>query len=263
MSGIARIVRTIARPMSAIIRTVSKKKRKHPSSATIVVEPSKKSRRTGSSSVMHTVSNAAANKPERKSLDYVSDFPMDWVVTSNGMIAHMNGIAAGTGLWQRVGRQAYGKSLHIRYNVYPNVFPAPTGIVNVAVVYDAKPTGTTPTYSTIFNELSNTGVSTSGAFAGPNIDNRDRFRILHRKTFRTPEVTSAAGSLGNPELSNDQSTVEAYINLKNMEMSWGGDTTSLADIKTGALYFVGYHSTGTIATAQWRIAVSARLRYTD
>ena len=91
----------------------------------------------------------------------------------------LNGIVPGTGASQRIGRRATFKTLNIRSTwtagiAGANVFQ---GRCKMWVVVDTQPNATIAVGSDIFVT---TGQTAANALA--NLDNRDRFKVLAKKT---------------------------------------------------------------------------------
>lgn len=114
--------------------------------------------------------------------------------TNTNHMSLVNGLAAGSGSYNRIGRKAKMHSLRVRGNWRHVMGPsgggvATGGILRMVVVWDRQPSGAQPTFDTIFGHQTSDGTEVGATvLAPPKFDNMRRFKVLRDKTF-----TSAPG----------------------------------------------------------------------
>jgi len=158
--------------------------------------------------------NARARGNEKKFMD-VQLLYTSWNV-SNSYIVLLNGVATGTDYNTRIGREVTMRSTYQRMFISD-----PTNIqqVRCMLVYDKQPTGVLPAITDILEY--------NDANSPNNLNNRDRFTIISDKVYTTsPQGTEIRFVKKYKKLR----TVTTYNNTGN----------GIADISTGALYFVAF-----------------------
>lgn len=169
----------------------------------------------------------------------------------------LNGISAGSGMNQRIGRVASMKSLMLRLQYYPESASSSYGHIRTCLVYDAQANGVAPVYADIFRSLSAAGAVASTTDSGLNLDNRQRFRILFDSLQQVGGASTATAITNNQGMPN---RIDSYKKL-NLPIQFKSDSSLIGDIATGALYLVMCSSSpaGLGVNAVW----NTRLRYTD
>ena len=175
---------------------------------------------------------------------------LKWVDTAqNGVIAAgtvvpLNLIPQGDDSVSRDGRKVTLESLNVKYSEVNAVFG---GAVNrFCIVWDVQPSGVLPSATDIFTSTSTT--------AYPNLNNRDRFRVLYDSWVGNKTGSAGFGNnIGNAIWADAK-----YIKL-DCETIFN-DTTSavIGAINSGALYCVylgGSTSSGFLS--------NFRVRFTD
>jgi len=125
--------------------------------------------------------------PESKFLDVNLNLPTISNVAPWGF-SSLNPIPVGDGPSGRIGRSVTITSIQFMYNL--DVHHTETNVVYMRflVVLDKQANGAAPAYTDVMNA--------SSALAYRNLDNADRFVVLHDKMTRyTPSALSSAGSL--------------------------------------------------------------------
>lgn len=226
---------------------------------------------------------ALYRKPELKGMDtLVNPGPVTNVLTNNTDMHVLNLIEQGSGSWNRVGRTVRNKSLRLKGTALctinsPPGTTAPYGelvsnTMRMIVVWDKQPSGTLPTFNTIFGYTEQDGTESVQLHSGLRYDNTGRFSVLLNKVLDA----NAQATLGTSNLSANPYQQLAYsfdhfIKLAGRETVYSGQSSpmTIADISTGALYVI-FRSRlegtvpGTSATAQWTInSGESRLRYHD
>lgn len=189
--------------------------------------------------------------------------------TTNGASFLLNGIAPGSGSFNRIGRKAILSSLRIKGGLVFSMIPNALGAVNenscrMVVVWDQQPnSGTIPTWDTIFGATDQAGTETSNVLAPLRYDNMDRFRVLKDKSYDVQTVPANVVTTGTIFQFR---TIDEYITLGNRTSVYSGQsaTCTTADISTGALY-VYFRCQRSDATAGVTVDADtiARLRYKD
>lgn len=237
-------------------------------------------------------SSAAASKPKRykrtQRMAMVSRRPrfgelkgVDTVLTiagpivattnTNGNAFTLNLVQAGTGSWNRVGKKIYCQSVRLCGNAQFNLAPAATtlntvnAVLRMVVVWDKQPSGTLPTFDTIFGYTSQDGTEASNVLAPLRYDNVDRFQVLKDERVSSNSGAVVTGGTGN--IYAQYFPFDCFIPLGNRETVFSGQSSpmTIADVSSGALY-VFFRATGSTDDAiDWSITADSigRLRYTD
>lgn len=237
-------------------------------------------------------SQAAASKPKRyrrtPRMAMVARRPrigelkgMDTVLTVAGPVIAttntnadaftLNLIQAGTGSWNRVGKKAYMQSVRLVGNAQYNIAPAAStlntvnAVLRMVVVWDKQPSGTLPTFATIFGYTSQDGTEASNVLAPLRYDNIDRFQVLKDERVSSNSGAVVTGGTGN--IYAQYFPFDCFIPLGNRETVFSGQSSpmTIADVSSGALYVFFRSTAATDDAADWSITSDsiARLRYTD
>jgi len=172
---------------------------------------------------------------DRRGRDELKFIDVDSLGTSlvTGSVLLLNGIPQGTDYNERIGRKVMLKSLFIRFtiNVNPGVLGvlAPQGdVVRLMIVYDAQANGAAPAITDI--------LATVNYDSPMNLNNRDRFKVLHDKFHTMWAYNYSSGTTiiaGNaiPKFS------QKYIKLNHEEV-FGGVANTIGSIQTGSIFFL-------------------------
>lgn len=164
----------------------------------------------------------------------------------------LNGVAQGTDYINRIGRRVVMKSLYIRFSLVPNVAnSAPVGdFARILLVYDCQSNGAAPLAADILNAAAD--------YLSPlNLNNRDRFKILHDKVIPMNPNVYTAGALTSGDPVNK--TWKLFKKM-NMDIIFGGTGATVGSIQTGAIYLL-YMSAG--ATSYSTLTYNCRIRFID
>lgn len=205
---------------------------------------------------------------ELKGMDTPIAIPVvDPVTNTNASIVCLNLIQAGNGSWNRVGRKTHLKSVRLQ-GYLSSLYTRTNGdwvgnSVRMALVWDQQPSSNAiPAFDQIFGVTSQTGVETSGIFDPPKYDNMDRFRVLKdwREDFIPRFSVTADG-----DTATEYRAVDCYLSLKDLESVYSGQSNpmTIADISTGALYFIARAQTNSASSSQITVALNSRVRYAD
>jgi len=207
---------------------------------------------------------------EMKGMD--TDLSMTSIVgstNSNANILVLNLIQQGNGSWNRVGRKTHLNSVRVKGAVTFTTQPIlATGVANApsvrwCLVWDKQPSGNAiPSFDTIFGITAQDGTESCPDVTCPlKYDNMDRF-VLIKDSYLTAPCNPSFSIGSGPSISVNVG-VDEYIKLNNLESVYSGQSNpmTIADISTGALYFV-VRSQLVIASSITIDAV-ARVRYKD
>jgi len=186
-------------------------------------------------------------KAAKMDTGYIDVTSAGGALDTTGFITLLNPVPQNTSVSGRVGKKILLKGLQIRGLLY-NGTAAYVNDVAIIVVYDKRPTGSTPAITDILNSVSSQSMNKD--------DNASRFRILRRLdgtlTGNATVITSASG------ISFDE-----YVDLKKAPTVYkSAGTGGVGDIAEGAVWMVGVGS----ATAGSSAAVASlqtRVRYFD
>jgi len=200
---------------------------------------------------------------EIKAIDIVETTSAFITAATGPVVALLNGVQTGAGFFNRVGSKIEMKNLHFR-GLIINTATAVQDQGRIFVVYDRQPTGSLPTFTTMFQNRDQAGTATTTGIAEINLDNRDRFSILRDYSVVLPSVTNTAGVLTNMAFPGMdlQYDVNFFVHMKEFVAHYKSTSNpcTIADIATGALYVVFVSEN---ADSKWSCKWNARLRYAD
>lgn len=185
----------------------------------------------------------------RKTLDKKSEFKVadtlfNAEMSTTGVVTLVNGLTKGTDESNRIGRKVQIRSIQVDGNAAIKSAGL-TQIDRVMLVKDRQPNGALPTVGDI--------VTGGGALSVRNLDNRKRFKILWDHQFELAKYGTGQG---------ETNRVKKYFKKKFETVFNSGDTGTIGDINTNALYFVvvGTGAPGTTAASSY---YNVRVRFTD
>lgn len=143
--------------------------------------------------------------------------------TTSGTVVNLNSIAEGDDYNNRTGRKIRTVAIDVMYKYA--VSSATAASAQVALVYDAQPNGSTPTYNTIFDLALNAGMAFKNTFT-----NGDRFKVLWMSQL--PESDSSDAT--NGWIHRRRRYVSGKKIEKISEVRYGG--TTAVTPTTGAWY---------------------------
>lgn len=179
----------------------------------------------------------------------------------------LNGLAKGTDVYNRIGRRIKMIRLNIRGYLFWNNNGAVPGadMMRAFLVYDREPNAAAPVIGDVLQGTDATGATSSSSIAHMNLNNADRFLILKEWLFSQSAATNliAAGPNGPQAVPTMTELPFKYSKKLNLDVRYNAGTAgTIADITTGALYFVTY-GIQTNANHQYDVAFSSRVRFTD
>lgn len=206
---------------------------------------------------------------EKKSVDFVVTTQL---FSTTLAIALMNGIQQGTGAFNRIGRKVAWENMYLS-GVLQTISQGVSSVQSLArslVIYDRQPTGTLPVAADIFQDIDQAGTAVNTATCGLNLNNKERFVILHSKRFLLPPTSSGIAPANSvysvdPFGTDVDSHIEKMINLSGLttEYKSSSNPMTISDIATGAIYLVAFANGNASAAAEWNQLLKARLNYRD
>lgn len=210
---------------------------------------------------------------ELKGLDVVLTLtPVINTTGTNGSAFLLNGVDAGNGSTNRIGRKVHPKYFWIKgtanyqYRIASTTNNVVTSPLRMVVVWDKQPSSTSiPTFEEIFGISNSGGTETSHVFAPRRFDNMDRFTVLKDKMY-TVDI-NATPPLGGSENEVLQSIIlDEYITVpKSYETVYSGTgSADITNISSGACY-VYFRTEANAVTSHWAVSssTSSRYRFTD
>lgn len=153
-----------------------------------------------------------------------------------------NGVGAGTGFNERVGRKIKIKSIQL--NSVTIVGTAAPARLRLMLVLDRQSNGSTPS---IGNILDNTTILVNSK-AFMNLDNRARFSVIWDKKFTLDTVMKTQID-------------HSVFKKKLIDVTYSGTTNGIGSISTNSIWFVAVSDQG--ATNAPTLVGGVRIRYTD
>lgn len=207
-------------------------------------------------------------KGELKSVD-TSGFSL---VPSTTMQAQLlNATIPGSTGWNRLGRKIALKSIALNIDLCNDgtgVTPGLFDHLRLVLVYDKQPNGAAPGWTDMFLTVNAAGGTSSTSVSHPNLNNKDRFKIVRDYQYKLGQGAGGAPTQANypdHEYTGNKSPCQItdYISLKGLETTYNaGVAGTIADITTGSLYLFTF-GISTAANATMSFKGETRLRYYD
>lgn len=170
--------------------------------------------------------------------------------TSTGAVYLLSGVAQGTDYTNRIGRKISMKSLLIRFSLNPNAgqTSAVGDFVRILIVYDSQSNGSAPGVTDI--------LQTANYLSPMNLNNRDRFKVLHERLIPMNPTVYTTGALtgGNPQ----NKSYEIYKRMFLDEV-FSNTTNLISSITSGSVYLLIIAAAAT-ATG---LGYNSRIRFSD
>jgi len=190
---------------------------------------------------------------------------------TNVGVLTLNLIVPGNGSFNRVGRKVRLQSARMFGQVFATFAAAGTtgtmagATVRMILVWDKQPSGVLPTFDTIFGTTIADGTEATAPLDPLKFDNTARFRVLRdvRKSLN-PKFHNAEG--GTEDYQYIMWCFDEFVKLPSLETVYSGQSSpqTIADISSGALYFIARATTNTSNVTEMSINNSfCRVRYTD
>lgn len=184
---------------------------------------------------------------------------------TNADFVCVNCVQEGPASHNRIGRKIFMKSLRIKGFARMAITPSSGSYrhpqLRQVVIYDKSPTGTMPTWNTIFGVTDDAGAETCpNVLCPPRYDNMQRFTLLSDQVIDFSDVAPFTSGV----TTWIEQAFDHYIPLKNLEATFKSTTNPgvVGDLATGALY-IAYRTTSTVGSlgAEIQTLAIARLRY--
>jgi len=225
---------------------------------------------------VHAAKKLKQNKQQRSTVidplttltKYV-DVLAGYTVGTTATIALLNGIALGTGSYQRTNRAIFAKDLKISLaftTIGSSVGWYAADVARIIVVWD-KEGNTTPLYSDVLLDILTSGSTGTTQLSHKNINNKDRFIFLFDTRYHLPSYSVTVANTINMTTSshapNDEEwSPEINIKLKGLFTRYDGTGSTISSISSGVLYF--YLLGGSApASSGWGVTMTSRFSYHD
>lgn len=193
--------------------------------------------------------------------------------TAVGEFTALNLIRIGSTMNNRIGRKIKTASIRINGGFFPQMqtsnHRSPTQ-VRLMVVYDRQTNGNLPVLSDVIQCIDQAGTQTTDIYCGMNLNNRDRFLVLHDSFHFLPGLSdnTATGVQNGYPTNSDNYQVNVYRKIKNLETLYKADSSPavIGDISTGSIFMLAIHETlgtETDAGTYWEWHGNMRLRFFD
>jgi len=202
------------------------------------------------------------NNVEKKVND---NAPATYAVNTTGTFQLLCVPTRGDDMNQRNGRKIMLRSFYIKGSVESNwaanpsaaTVQIPSQEVTMIVFMDYQPNGALPTVADL--------LTTATSNAHLNLNNRDRFKVLCTKTWEIGpiSVVSTATQAVSNTAGNQLFKVRVYKKIRQEMVFNAGNTGTITDINSGALYMFWIGSSAASATLAASAGIATRVRYTD
>jgi len=217
--------------------------------------------RSGSRIARSLASQDANTGPDLKSVDLLGNPAFDNAPAANLSVHLLNGIDCGTSAYNRIGNRVNAHSIRVRWSVVLTDAVTTATTIRVALIWDRHPNGVLPAFNEIFADTSHLGAVSSGTSTFPNVANLDRFKIL-RDQFHRLRLRAAVQDVSMPS-----ETIEGdwYVKLAPLVQTFvqDGEDSTIASIKSGAVYLVAFNPTHAFAAAALSCSFCARYNFSD
>lgn len=190
---------------------------------------------------------------------------------TNGNMVVLNLIQPGAGSYNRIGRKVTLSSVRVWGTIFHTTSQAATtgnyngNILRLTLVWDHQPSGTLPVFNEIFGHTDQSGTEATDFQDPVRYDNMDRFQILRDiRIDMNPPMDNQAG--GTQDTVACAQHFDELVKIPNLTSVFSGNTSpqTIADISTGALYFIARARANTALANEFEISNGfARLRYKD
>lgn len=206
--------------------------------------------------------------PELKALDTNGHGSIVPLLTSTNHTQLLNIPFLGTERYQRIGRKINIKKVHVKIAITaptPTATQVPEDLLFL-LVWD-KEGGPIPNLANIIQDISANGTAVTDVYSYNNLDETGRFTILKRKNVPLRVCGTLTGALpcNGAEFQATQDNLFWEWNLKtNFTTQFNaGNTGTIGDLATGALYLFWYTSLDPAAVDFATIEYHTRIRYFD
>lgn len=198
-----------------------------------------------------------------KSVDLVG--PVVTEISTTAVFQTLNLIQTGYSRFNRIGTKIAMGGIRITGSISPtNNGGGVPEYFRLMLIYDVNPNGALPSIGDLIKSWTQTGTTSSLVWDHYNPDYSSRFYVLADKRYQSPNNNSA--NVVDNTIIDYKIVNPIDIDLKLRDLVTQYDKSSspsvIADIATGALYFVTYGSQPSGA-AGYEISYTSRLVYHD
>lgn len=160
-------------------------------------------------------------------------------------LTEVNLIRQGATVSQRIGNKIVIKSIDCWFTYYVSSLTH-AGVARAMLIYDRQPNGAFPAIADI---IKSQPAGTAADFSGINISNKSRFQMIRDEAL---QITGGS----------DFAKVVHWYCKGKWETEFGADAGTIADFRTGAIYFIIYETLSVVAVANVG-DFHCRIRYWD
>lgn len=203
------------------------------------------------------ISTAIGVKGEIKCIDnFVTASALAVAATGVNPILTLNAPILGSDFNNRLGRKITMRSVQWRGTLSCDASAGVDVTYRMLVVYDKQTNAAAPTYGTIIRSVNGAGTTQFAIMDMRNLDNRERFVVVHDEMLRSSNL---AGNVVDP--GSKEWALEGFRPLKGLEAVYNATNGGTqADITSGGLFFYFVASTiGHVPT----VTMSFRVRFVD
>jgi len=195
-------------------------------------------------------------------------------IHDTGLVTFVPMPQEGSSFYNRIGRRIRMKSIEIRGHIrpsYANAAQHGQQFVRILVIYDRQVNGAAPVLADILTAYSNAGGTSSTAYDGLNMNNRDRFQVLRDRKVVLPSVGvngAVSGSVQTTVEANQENqglVYHEFIKTNGLETQFkaSSNPSVVGDVATGAYFIVTISSSDNNPTPCFLLNIGTRLKYYD
>lgn len=162
---------------------------------------------------------------------------------STGAPVLISGLAVGTDMFNRIGRQVKWKHVYVRYLVRPTAAGVTGGLaannLRISLVWDKQPNGAQATAADVYRNVDSAGTAASNVYCFPNEAGTKRFHILRSKIWSTPQLSAAAAG-SNATLENQfaDSVGSWKVKVGSKTSQFSSTGSGIGNISTGTFFLL-------------------------
>lgn len=169
--------------------------------------------------------------------------------STGGTVQLLNGVGTGTDYTHRSGRLIYQKTLELKVFFFPDetVSSPNADILRTMVIYDYQTNGALPLVTDILQ-----GANYAAQY---NLNNRERFLVLHDEFQTTRAATYTGGLITGGDISSLMQEIELDL---NSTVVFGGTTNLVGSIFSGGIFLLLISANGS-----YTASINSRIRFSD
>lgn len=191
-------------------------------------------------------------------------------MNTTGSVIALNLVQVGSSMFNRIGRKIEMRSIRLVLDL--NTLPVTRATIlpdlgRVMVIYDRQTNGANPVLADFLADTDQTGVNTTEAQSGLNMNNRERFVTIIDKKINLPQATNTAGVMTNVFPPGDviPAWCDEFRRLKGLTTHYRADSNPavIGDIATGGLFIIALSKSQAAGTELFNVSFNCRLKYVD